>query len=165
MSELWHSVYRPAQVTLARPMTRSSCSREMSAFRQIACVAFLLGLLVCSAGGAPAPHLVLAPAPLPPQHRILDLRIAQVSISRRPMTEALRTLDHEISRQSGGKLMLPFEWRLGIRDPQVSIQAANVSLARVLNDLCRQSGLIYKRGAPGIAPPGLYFDEPLQKRR
>ena len=94
---------------------------------------------------------------------MLDLRIASISIPPGPIYVALTQLDHEITRESGGKLQMPFVWHFGIRNGQISIQAHDLSLREVLDEMCRKGGLIYKQGAPGILPPGLHFDEPKTK--
>ncbi len=127
----------------------------MSARYQLFHAAVLLASAVLLDGCAATTEIAVVSHPLPPQHLVLELRIAHVTIHHQPMLKALTMLDEQIRRQSSGKLALRYVWHSTNPDSIITIDARDISLRGLLDEMCRQSGLAYDPDAP----PGIYFDE------
>ena len=88
---------------------------------------------------------------------ILDLRLEKIVIIDVQMERALVELADGITSATEGKLQFPIITensrdpgdRNLKRDPKVRLEATNVTLKDVIDNLCRQSGWSYARVQPG----------------
>jgi hypothetical protein len=144
----------------------SSSSRQMSSCVHLGKALVSLAALAAFAGCTAQTQVVLTP-PLPPQHQLLDLRIARVAIAGQRMTETLDKLSEQIRNESGGKLVFDYSMGEAVQknNALISIDAQDVLLRTVLDDLCRQVKCTYVTRAPGLLPPGFYFCAPYELRQ
>lgn len=88
---------------------------------------------------------------------ILDLRLEKIVIIDVRMERALVELADAIASSTNGKLQFPIITensrdrgdRIPKRDPKIRLEATNVTLKDVVDNLCRQSGWSYAKVQPG----------------